>query len=137
MTDLHQFVQRFVEFINSANPALAQDLVSPDARFFVPGQPDPLIGPDGYLAIIGMMRGGFPDVQWQAEDSVAEGDTVAVRFTMTGTHGGPFMGVPATGRPIRVQAMNFYRLADGKIVEEYGQPDMMGLMMQIGAIPLP
>lgn len=137
MTDLHQFVERFVEFINSADPALARELVAADARFFVPGQPDPLLGPDGYLAIIGMMRGGFPDVQWQVEDSVAEGDTVAVRFAMTGTHNGVFMGVPATGRPIRVQAMNFYRLDGGKIVEEHGQPDMLGLMMQIGAIPSP
>jgi predicted ester cyclase len=56
---------------------------------------------------------------------------------MSGTHDGAFMGVPATGRPIQVQAMNFYRIADGKIVEEFGQPDMLGLMMQIGALPHP
>jgi predicted ester cyclase len=56
---------------------------------------------------------------------------------MRGTHDGAFMGVPPSGRQIRVSAMNFYRIADGKIVEEFGQPDMFGLMLQIGAIPLP
>jgi steroid delta-isomerase-like uncharacterized protein len=135
--DKRAFVSKFVEFINTADPALAAELVAPGARFHVPGQSEPLIGPEGYLAIIGMMRGGFADVQWQAEDSVAEGDALAIRFTMTGTHDGPFMGVPATGRPIRIQAMNFYRLAGGQIVEEHGQPDLLGLMMQIGALPLP
>jgi steroid delta-isomerase-like uncharacterized protein len=137
VTDLRNFMVRFVDFINTADPALAQELVAQDARFHVPGQPEPLIGPGGYLAIIGMMRSGFSNIQWQIEELVAEGDTVAARFTMRGTHDGTFMGVPASGRPIQVQAMNFYRLADGKIVEEFGQPDMMALMMQIGAIPLP
>jgi steroid delta-isomerase-like uncharacterized protein len=137
MTQSKIFISRFVEFINTANPQLAGELVATDARFYIPGQPEPLIGPDGYMAILGMMRHGFSDVQWQVEDAVTEGGTIAIRFSMSGTHDGIFMGVPATGRPIRVQAMNFYRIVDGKIVEEFGQPDMMGLMMQIGAIPLP
>lgn len=137
MPDLRNFMARFVEFINTANPQMAQELVAENAVFHVPGQPAPLIGPDGYMAILGMMRSGFSDVQWSIEDMVAEGDMVAARFTMRGTHNGAFMGVPATGRPVQVSAMNFYKVSGGKIVEEYGQPDMMGLMLQIGAIPLP
>jgi len=137
MSDMKSFMSRFVEFINTASPILAQELIAPDARFHVPGQPEPLSGPDGYLAIIAMMRSGFSSVKWQIEDMVAENETIAARFTMRGTHDGHFMGVPATGRPIQVQAINFYRLAAGKIVEEFGQPDMMGLMMQIGALPRP
>jgi len=54
---------------------------------------------------------------------------------MRGTHNGTFFGVPATGRPIKVQAMNFYRFSNGQIIEEYGQPDMLGLLQQIGAVP--
>ena len=92
-------------------------------------------GPAGYLAIIGMMRGGFPDVQWTLEEMVAEGDKVAARFTMRGTHQGMFFGVPPTGKAIAVQAMNIYRLSRGKFVEERGQPDMLGLLQQIGAVP--
>src|SRR3954465_7341351 len=128
-------MERFLEFINTASPALADELVSPDAVFHVPGQPEPMSGPQGYLTIIAMMRSGFPDIQWTLEQMVAEGDTVAARFIMRGTHQGAFFGVPPTGKSIKVQAMNFYRFSNGQIVEEYGQPDMLGLLQQIGAVP--
>jgi steroid delta-isomerase-like uncharacterized protein len=135
--DTSSFMRRFVDFINTASQQLAEELVSPDAVFHVPGRAEPVRGPAGYLAIIGMMRGGFPDVQWTLEQMVTEGDTVAARFTMRGTHRGAFFGVPPTGRPIQIQAMNFYRLVGGKIAEERGQPDLLGLMQQIGAVPAP
>ena len=128
-------MNRFVEFINTASKQLARELISPDAIFYVPGQPEPMRGPDGYLAVIGMMRGSFPDIQWSLEDIVAEDDKVAARFIMRGTHQGTFFGVPPTGKPIKVQALNFYRFSNGQIVEEYGQPDMLGLIQQIGAVP--
>ena len=128
---------RFVEFINTASEKLADELVSPTAIFHVPGRPDPVVGPAGYLEIIGMMRGGFPDIQWTLEEMIAEKDKVAARFTMTGTHRGSFFGVPPTGRKIAVQAMNFYDWSNGQIVRERGQPDLLGLMQQIGAVPTP
>lgn len=128
-------MQKFVEFINTASQALADELISTDAIFHVPGSPEPMQGPAGYLAIIAMMREGFPDIQWTLEEMVAESDKVAARFIMRGTHQGTFFGVPPTGKQIAVQAMNLYRLSDGKFVEERGQPDMLGLLQQIGAVP--
>jgi len=128
---------RFLQFINTASEKLAEELISPDGVFHVPGRPEPMLGPAGYLAIIGMMRGGFPDIQWTLEEVIAEGDKVAARFTMRGTHRGPFFGVPPTGKTIAVQAMNFYRLSGGQFVEERGQPDLLGLLQQIGAVPTP
>jgi steroid delta-isomerase-like uncharacterized protein len=128
---------RFTEFINTASETLANELISPDAIFFVPGRSEPMRGPAGYLAIIGMMRGGFPDIQWTLEETIAEGDKVAARFTMRGTHRGTFLGVPPTGKPIVVQAMNIYRLSGGQFIEERGQPDMLALLQQIGAAPAP
>lgn len=128
-------MQKFVEFINTASEALAGELISTEAIFHVPGRPEPMQGPAGYLAIIGMMREGFPDIQWTLEEMVAESDKVAARFTMRGTHQGPFFGVAPTGKKIAVQAMNLYRLSNGKFVEERGQPDMLGLLQQIGAAP--
>lgn len=130
-------MRRFLEFINTASEKLAQELISPDAIFHVPGRPEPMRGPAGYLAVIGMMRGGFPDIQWTLEEMIAEDDKVAARFTMRGTHRGTFFGVPPTGKTIAVQAMNFYRLANGQFVQEHGQPDMLGLLQQIGAVPTP
>lgn len=128
-------MQKFVEFINTANQAMADELISVDAIFHVPGIPQPMRGPAGYLAIIAMMRAGFPDIQWTLEEMVAESDKVAARFIMRGTHQGTFFGAPPTGKKITVQAMNIYRLSDGKFVEERGQPDMLGLLQQIGAVP--
>ena len=130
------FFKQFLQFINTADENLAQQLLSPLAKFHVPTQAEPLQGPIGYLMIIAMMRSGFPDIQWTLEEMVSEGDKVAVRYTMRGTHQGVFLGVQPTGKPIVVQAINFYRLNDNQIVEEYGQPDMLGLLKQIGAMPV-
>lgn len=127
-------MQRFVQFINTADPKLADELVSPKAIFFVPDRPDPLTGPAGYMEIINMMRSGFPDIQWTLEETIAEGDNIVARYTMRGTHQGAFMGVAPTGNKIAVQALNIYRFADGKIVEELGQPDLLGLLHQIGGL---
>ena len=128
-----EFMKRFVEFINSASEKLAHELVSRDAIFHAPVRPEPVVGPAGYLMIIGMMRGGFPDVQWTLEELISEGDKVAARFTMRGTHQGQFMGVPPTGKQVTIQALNIYHLTNGQIIKEYAQPDVLGLLAQIGA----
>ncbi len=130
-------MRRFAEFINTSSEKLAEELISPDAVFYVPGRPEPMRGPAGYLAVIGMMRSGFPDIRWTLEEMIAEDDKVAARFTMRGTHHGSFFGVPPTGKTIAVQAINFYRLSGGQFIEERGQPDLFGLLMQIGAVPPP
>ncbi|SKD09791.1 conserved hypothetical protein, steroid delta-isomerase-related [Chitinophaga ginsengisegetis] len=129
-----QLMNRFVEFINTANPQLADELISPDAVFHVPGNPEPMRGPEGYLAIIGMMRSGFPDIQWSPDDVVIDNDRVAVRFTMKGTHKNIFFGIAATERSIEIKAMNFYYFKEGQIIEEHGMPDMFGLLLQLGAV---
>ncbi|HMI10340.1 MAG TPA: ester cyclase [Bradyrhizobium sp.] len=131
------FMQRFTQFINTASEELAGELISADAIFYVPGRAEPMRGPAGYLAIIGMMRGGFPDIQWTLEETIAEDDKVAARFTMRATHKGTFYGVPPTGKKIEVKAMNIYRFSNDKILEEHGQPDLLGLLQQIGAVPTP
>ena len=90
---------------------------------------------DSLGAFMRVGESGFPDIQWTLEEMVAEGDKVAARFTMRGTHRGTFFGVPPTERLIVAQAMNIYRLSGGQFVEEHGQPDMLGLLQQIGAVP--
>jgi len=136
MQDSKRLMARFVEFINTASEKLADELISPKAIFHVPGRAEPVVGPAGYLEIIAMMRGGFPDIQWTLEETIAEADNVAARFTMRGTHQGNFFAVPPTGKKIAVQAMNFYRWFNGQIVGERGQPDLLGLLQQIGAAPM-
>ena len=128
-------MSRFVKFINTADGQLAKELISPEAVFYVPGRTEPMQGPEGYLTIIAMMRSGFPDVQWALDELIIDGDKVAARFTMIGTHQGAFFGTPPTGKPIRVKAINIYHFLNGQIVEEYGQPDLLSLMQQIGTLP--
>ena len=60
-----------------------------------------------------------------------------VRLTFTGTHTGPWMGIPPTGRPVTVKGMALYRLQDGKIVEQWTIGDTLGLLQQLGAVALP
>ena len=130
-------MNRFVEFINTANEKLATELISPDAIFYIPGSHEPMRGIAGYLAIIRMMRSGFPDIQWTLEEMVTEGDKIAARYTMRGTHQGAFFGVPPTGKTIQVQSMGFYKLSGNQFIEEHGLPDMLLLLQQIGAITTP
>jgi steroid delta-isomerase-like uncharacterized protein len=72
---------------------------------------------------------------WTVEEMVAEGDAVAVRYTMRGTHRGDFAGVPPTGKAVVAQSMAFYRLADGQIGEERAHLDMLGILQQLGVAP--
>lgn len=128
-------MKRFVEFINTADEQLAQQVIAPDAEFDAPTHGEPLRGPAGYLALLALLRSGFPDIHWTLEETITEGNKVAARFTMQGTHRGDFFGTPPTGNKISVRALNFYQFADGKIVREQGQPDLLGLLQQIGAVP--
>lgn len=126
-------MRRFEQMINTADDALAEELVAEDAPFFTPASPEPLYGGRGYLSVVHWMRRGFSNVQWKAEEMVAEGNTVAVRWTLTGTHDGEFMGYPATGRSVRCSVMNFYRFnEEGKIVGDIAAEGMIGIMRGIG-----
>ena len=79
----------------------------------------------------------FPDMHVTIDDMVAEGDKVAARVTMTGTHKGEFMGIPPTNKKVQVQAIAIDRVVGGKIVEEWGIFDTQGLMQQLGVVPTP
>jgi predicted ester cyclase len=94
-------MRRFTEFINTASEKLASELIAPDAIFHVPGRSEPMRGPAGYLAIIGMMRGGFPDIQWTLEEMIAEGDKIAARFTMRAPIRAPSWASPRLVRQSR------------------------------------
>lgn len=83
------------------------------------------------------LRAAFPELSVTVEDAIAEGDTVALRVTVRGTHEGEFMGVEPTGREFEIQNMVFCRVENGQIVERWIQPDMLGLMQQLGVVELP
>jgi steroid delta-isomerase-like uncharacterized protein len=130
-------MHRFVEFINSGDETIGQEVVSKSAVFHVPFLHTPLKGLSGYMQVLGMMRSAYPDIQWTLDDTVIEDDRVAAQFTLCGTHEGESFGVPASGKKVQARAMNISRFTDGMIVEESGLPDLFGMMLQIGDISPP
>ena len=84
-----------------------------------------------------MLRTAFPDLHFTIEELVAEGDIVAGRLTMSGTHRGPLRGIPPTGRSVQQDHMHFVRFREGKAIEHWGVRDEMGMMRQLGLIPYP
>ena len=79
----------------------------------------------------------FPDLHYTLDDIIVEGDKVVVRCTVTGTHKGEFMGIRPTNKKVKVQAIAIDRVVGGKIVEEWGMYDTLGLMQQLGVVPTP
>lgn len=81
------------------------------------------------------LRRAFPDLRAIVEDEIAEGDRVAQRLTLSGTHAGEFLGIPPTGRCVSWQLVAIQRLGrDGKFVEHWSSPDLCGLLRQLGAL---
>ena len=88
-------------------------------------------GLEGLKDILRAMRAGFPDLAFAIQEQISEGDKVASRFEWTGTHKGAFMGIPATGRAVRVWGIVIDRLVDGRIKETRIIMDTAGLMAQL------
>ena len=84
---------------------------------------------------VAMFRAAFPDLKYDVQQVMAEGDRVATRDTVHATHTGEFMGIPATNKQVAVSAMHFMRFANGKIAEHWGITDVAGLMRQLGVTP--
>ncbi len=94
-------------------------------------------GIEGLKDVLRGLKAAFPDMHWTIEEQIAEGDKVLSRFEWTGTHSGPFLGVPATHRPVKTWGMVIDRFESGKIKDTRIIMDTLGLMMQLGVIPKP
>lgn len=109
---------------------VADELVDP--AYEVPGVGK---GPDAVKRNAATWWAAFPDLEWVVEDIVAEGDRVAVRLTMHGTHLGEFRGIAPTGKRVTMQEMAFWLVVDGTLHTAWFQADALGLRVQLGAIP--
>lgn len=79
----------------------------------------------------------FPGCRLAAEEVFADGDRLVCRFTLTGRHDGPFLGVPATGTDITLPGITILHFRDGRVVERWSAADMLGVLVQVGAVPAP
>lgn len=110
-------------------------LYGPDWVGHFPGMPP--LDAAGHRQYSEVMIGAFPDLERTIEDIVAEGDKVVARWTAAGTHTGEFQGIPPSGNYATSSGITIFRIAGGRIVEEWSESDLLGLLQQIGAIPAP
>ncbi len=127
--------RRYFEGLDKADLTIADELFSPDHVTYMPGSP-PMNG-EGWKQGVSMFSSAFPNLHHTLEDQIAEGEKVATRFTLRGTHQGPFFGIPPTGKQVHVTGITIHRIVNGKIVEQRVEMDMLGIMQQLGVIPAP
>lgn len=133
--DNKKIVRRYQEIYNSnhlgsLNEVVSENLLTPR---IMPGIPS---GIEGAKAAHQIMLTGFPDYQTVINDLIAESDRVVARITMSGTHTGNFMGIPATGKRVEFTGIYIARIADGKIVEHWGEEDGVSLLSQLGVLKM-
>ena len=113
------------------------ELIADDFVATIVGAPEEIRGPQGFREFVVMYRKAFPDLRLTVDEQFAEGETVVTRWTATGTNEGELMGMPATGKQATTAGININRVSGGKLVEGWGLFDQLGLLQQIGAVPVP
>jgi steroid delta-isomerase-like uncharacterized protein len=128
----------FDEVWNQGRESAIDELLAADAVVHGLGEPGVAVrGPAAFKPFFAKLRATFPDLTIRVEQTVAEGDWVASRWTAQMTHRGDALGVPATGQQVTVAGMSLGRWRDGQLVEGYNVWDQLSLMQQIGALPAP
>ncbi len=126
------FRRYFAEGTNKGDLGVIEEAFAADYVHHDPAALDSVIGLDAVKYHIMTLRNAFPDLQFHVQDVIAEGDDVLLRWTATGTHGGDYFGIPATGKPFTITGMNYWKTVNGKAVEGWVSRDDMGLMRQLG-----
>jgi predicted ester cyclase len=116
---------------------VADEIIHPEFKVHGAGGQIVQPGIEGLKGLLRMWRTAFPDGVQIVDDIFAEGDTVGVRLTWEGTHLGEFMGIPPSGKRVTVGTLGIDRVVDGKVVEGWGELDMLGLLRTIGGLPSP
>ncbi|NIS82577.1 MAG: ester cyclase, partial [Anaerolineales bacterium] len=136
MSEQNKALERrwFEEVWNQGNVASYEELASPD--LVVHNSPPGITGDfEGVKQAISIHRTGYPDLHFEIEDQLAEGDKVVTRSTLTGTHRGEWVGIPPTGKRVSIEAITIQRWRGGKMVEAWLAMDMLGWMQQLGVVP--
>jgi steroid delta-isomerase-like uncharacterized protein len=128
-------VRRHHDLLAHFDEAAAEAIWADDIVFREPQQM--IRGREAGKARFRAFRDAFPDIAATLHEVVAQDDLVAARYTLEGTHRGPFAGVPATGKRVTLSGIAIFRLAAGRIAEGRGCADFYGLLQQLGALPVP
>jgi steroid delta-isomerase-like uncharacterized protein len=129
--ELLAVIRRGYEIWNNGRLDLLEELLSPDFRAHDPTAPGGLVSRGAIREVLEQIRVTFPDIRREVCDYVTQGDKIAVRWRTIGTHRGPFAGMAPTGRQVVVTGITFYRIAGGRIAEEWVEMDSAGLSRQL------
>ncbi len=137
-TDNKATFERFCDAMNTGDAAVISttidELVEPDALIRTP-LPLDSTGRDKLKEVFARLHRGFPDLHVTVEDLIADGDKVVARNTVTGTHQGEYMGLPATGKAVTYDEIFIFRFVDGRVAETWGVVDVFSQMRQLGMTP--
>src|SRR6266536_1478373 len=124
---------RFGQVWGKGDIKIVDELASPGLRVSYPLMPEPTEGISAFKEVLKMVHTAFPDIEIEIGEPIAEGDRVAVDWTMRGTHKGDMMGLPPTGKSVAWNGITFYRIENGKVLDERGEENGLGLLRQLGA----
>jgi steroid delta-isomerase-like uncharacterized protein len=124
----------FTEIMSQGNLDVIDELMAPDFAFHIPTLPDPMRGPEGMKQFVSGLRTAFPDAGFAPDYMIADDHQVAVRYQMTGTQEGAFLGAPASGNAVKDDGTDLFHLSGGKIVSIHVAEDGLGLLQQLGVI---
>ena len=132
------FVRRQIEETwNKGNLDFVDEGFTSDFVKHDPLSPEEIRGPEGFKENVATTRMAFPDFHVRIVDQLAEGDLVATRYIISGTHEGALAGIPPSGNRIEVAGTGVDRFSGGKIAESWEMYDTLGMMQQLGVIPSP
>lgn len=126
--------RRFAQVWGKGNLETVDELAAPDFSASHPLLERTVYGTEVFKQALTILHIGMPDVDIVIEDEVAEGNRVAVRWTIRGTHTGELLGIRPTGKQLTLTGMTIYHLSDGKVVEERSEEDTLSLLRQLGII---
>ena len=131
-----EFMHRWFEEIwNNRNESVIDEMFAEDGVGHGLGT-EPIVGPENFKTFHRAFVSAYPDLKVHVEDTVVEGDKIATRCRVTGSHRGDGIGVPPTDRPVDFTGMVIVRVKDGKIVEAWNEFDFMKMYTQVGALTL-
>lgn len=114
---------------------LADQYFAEDIIVHSPRQPEPMRGREDFEELHATLHTAFPDIHFELQEIIGEGDRLACRWTVSGTHEGDYFGFPATGRKMIVEEGEFFRFEDGLVREIWLMPNVIGTMSQLGLLP--
>jgi len=125
----------FNEVMNQGKLDVIPQIMTPDFAFRIQTLPEPIHGHEGMRQFVTGLRTAFPDLKFTIDRECADGDKVATRWYIAGTHLGSFLGAPPSNNKIKDQGIDIFRIRDGKIAEVWVNENDLGLMQQMGVIP--